>query len=597
MKSSVQRSVREDKQKYINGLCDELEQQNKCGNTRMMFKVVKKLTQKFKPKMFVIKDLDGKPLTHPNEIASRWRQYCEEMYDDEEFISKIEVQEKEPPPLRSEVARALGRMKPNKAPGPDEVPSELFKAGGDVVLDKLHKLILSVWENGEWPEEWTQTTFVPLHKKGDSGECSNYRTIALVSHASKILLKIILERIQAKTELELAPEQAGFHPRKGTRDQITNLKIIMDKAREFSQPLYLCFIDFAKAFDSVSHEKLWIAMLDMGYSPHLVQLLSNLYRNQKAAVRVAQVVSEWFQVRKGVRQGCVLSPYLFNILSEMAMREALDGFAGGLRLGGRVLTNLRYADDIVLIASSEEALQDLLDRTVTAGQRFGLKINTQKTKVMRLGGGPVNVTVEGAQLEQVTEFRYLGFSLTDSSECRNEIRNRLALGTAVISRLSTIWKSALHVSTKKRLVKALIWPVTTYGCEAWTLRKEDEKRIEAFEMKCYRRMLRIPWTAKKSNMEVLQQADANRDLLHCVRKRKLQYFGHVARQRESLEKDITLGMISGNRRRARPRTSWMSNIVEWTGMNVATACQKAQDRIGWRNMIYTTSHHRLDVMG
>ena len=187
----------------------------------------------------------------------------------------------------------------------------------------------------------------------------------------------------------------------------------------------------------------------------------------------------------------------------------------------------------------------IFDRTVTARKRFELKINTQKTTVMRLGGGPVNVTVEGAQLEQVTEFRYLGFSLTDSSECRNEIRNRLAPDTAVISRLSTIWKSALPVSTKKRLLKALIF--TTYGCEVWTLRKEDEKRIEAFEMKRYRRMLRIPWTAKKSNIEVLQQADTNRDLLHCVRKRKLQYFGHVARQRDSLEKDITLGMISGNR--------------------------------------------------
>ena len=157
----------------------------------------------------------------------------------------------------------------------------------------------------------------------------------MVSHASKILLKIILESIQAKTELELAPEQAGFCPRKGTRNQITNLKIIMDKAREFSQPLYLCFVDFAKAFDSVSHEKLWMTMLDMGYPPHIVQLLANLYRKQKAAVKIPQVVSEWFQVRKGVRQGCVFSPYLFNILSEMAMREALDGFAHGLRLGGR----------------------------------------------------------------------------------------------------------------------------------------------------------------------------------------------------------------------------------------------------------------------
>lgn len=93
----------------------------------------------------------------------------------------------------------------------------MFKAGGDVVLDKLHELILCVWENGEWPEEWTQTAFVPLHKKGDPGQCSNYRTIALVSHASKVLLKIVLERIQMKTETELAPGQADFRPGKGTR--------------------------------------------------------------------------------------------------------------------------------------------------------------------------------------------------------------------------------------------------------------------------------------------------------------------------------------------------------------------------------------------
>lgn len=236
----------------------------------------------------------------------------------------------------------------------------------------------------------------------------------------------------------------------------------MDKAREFSQPLYLCFIDFAKAFDSVSHEKLWMTMLDMGYPPHIVQLLANLYRKQKAAVKVAQVVSEWFQVRKGVRQGCVLSPYLFNIVAEMAMRAALDGFKGGLKLGGRVLTNLRYADDIVLIASSEEELQDLLDRIVTSGKQFGLKINTQKTKVMKLGGGPVNLSVEGEQLEQVSEFRYLGCNITDNSECKKEIRNRLAMGSAVVSRLSEVWKSrSLNISTKKRLVKALVWPVAT----------------------------------------------------------------------------------------------------------------------------------------
>lgn len=298
----------------------------------------------------------------------------------------------------------------------------------------------------------------------------------MVSHASKILLKIVLDRIKTKTESELAPEQAGFRPGKGTRDQITNLKILMDKAREFNQPLYLCFVDFAKAFDSVAHEKLWMTMLDMGYPPHIVQLLSNLYKKQKAAVKVAQTVSDWFQVRKGVRQGCVLSPYLFNIIAEMAMREALHGFSGGFRIGGRTLTNLRYADDIVLIARSEEELQELVDRIVVAGNSYGLRLNIPKTKVMRLGGGPVNITVEGVKLSQVNEFTYLGFKITDNSDCRTEIRSRLGLGCAVISKLNTIWKSRnMPVSLKKRLVKALIWPVATYGCEAWTLKKEDEK--------------------------------------------------------------------------------------------------------------------------
>jgi len=179
-----------------------------------------------------------------------------------------------------------------------------------------------------------------ITQEGRSRPVWNYRTIALVSHASKVLLRIVLERIQAKTEFELAPEQAGFRPGRGTRDQITNLKIVMDKAREFQEPLYLCFIDFAKAFDSLSHEKLWFTMLDMGYPAHLVQLLVNLYKNQKAAVRVVQAVSEWFKIRKGVRQGCVMSPYLFNVVAEMVMREALHGFNGGFNIGGRRLSNL-----------------------------------------------------------------------------------------------------------------------------------------------------------------------------------------------------------------------------------------------------------------
>ena len=132
----------------------------------------------------------------------------------------------------------------------------------------------------------------------------------------------------------------------------------LHKAREHQQPLYMCFVDFKKAFDSISHDKLWITMMDMGYPLHLIDLLAKLYRKQLAKVKVAGTLSEWkwFPVKKGVRQGCVLSLYLFNIVAEMVIRETLDRFQGGLQIGGRMITNLRYADDIILLATSEARL-------------------------------------------------------------------------------------------------------------------------------------------------------------------------------------------------------------------------------------------------
>jgi len=158
-----------------------------------------------------------------------------------------EYWEQEPPPLRSEIARAIRQTASRKATGPNEVPAELFKAGGQTVLDRVHKICAAIWETSEWPEEWTFSTFIPLPKKGDHKQCANYGTIALVSHASKRLLRIILEIIRLKTETEIADEQAGFRQGRGTRDQITNFRILMHKAREHQQPLYMCSVDFKKS--------------------------------------------------------------------------------------------------------------------------------------------------------------------------------------------------------------------------------------------------------------------------------------------------------------------------------------------------------------
>jgi len=189
-------------------------------------------------------------LTEAAQIADRWKGYCEELYCDEEGKGIEQEYWEQEPPLRSEVARAMPQTESHKATGPDEVPAELFKTRGETVLDRMHRICVAIWETGEWPEEWTFSTFIPLPKKCDLKQCANYRTVALVSHASKILLWIILERIRVKTETEIADEQVRFRQGRGTRDRITNLRILMHKAREHQQPLYMCFVDFKKAFDS-----------------------------------------------------------------------------------------------------------------------------------------------------------------------------------------------------------------------------------------------------------------------------------------------------------------------------------------------------------
>ena len=163
------------------------------------------------------------------------------------------------------------------------------------------------------------------------GKCENYRTIALVSHASKIILRVIMERMRRKTESELSDEQAGFRRGRGTRDQLVNLRIIMQKMNEHQQPLYMCFVDFTKAFDCISHEQLWITMTEMGFPAHIINLLNKLYCKQQAKVKVAGTLSRGFRIKEGVRQGCVMSPHLFNIMAEAVMREVMEGWSENRR--------------------------------------------------------------------------------------------------------------------------------------------------------------------------------------------------------------------------------------------------------------------------
>ena len=168
-------------------------------------------------------------------------------------------------------------------------------------------------ENSEVATGRKRLVFIPIPKKGNTKECSNYWTIVLISHASKVMLKILQARLQQYVNHELPDVQAGFQKGRGTRDQIANICWIIKKAREFQKNMYFCFIDYAKAFDCMDHSKLWKILQVMGIPEYLTCLLRNLYAGQEATVRTGHGSTDWFQTGKGVRQGCILSPGLFNL--------------------------------------------------------------------------------------------------------------------------------------------------------------------------------------------------------------------------------------------------------------------------------------------
>ena len=149
----------------------------------------------------------------------------------------------------------------------------------------LHSICQQIWKTLQWPQDWKRSVFIPVPQKGNAKECSNYCTIALISHASKVMLKILQARLQQYMNRELPDVQAGFRKGRETRDQIANIRWIMEKAREFQKNIYFCFIDYVKAFDCVDHNKLWEILKEMGIPDHLTCLLRNLYAGQEATVK------------------------------------------------------------------------------------------------------------------------------------------------------------------------------------------------------------------------------------------------------------------------------------------------------------------------
>ena len=579
-----------DKEQHLQNLCYQLECEANYGSSKSLFRTVKELNKKFAPKMGALKAANGSVLTDTDDIKRRWLEYTKKLYEYNEpdgTIVDLDNIQQEPPPLKDEIARALKQLKAGKAPGTDEIPIELLKHGGNETINIMHYLCCEIWKTGTWPQDWCSAMYLPIPKKGDLKMCENYRTLALIVHASKILLAVIRERLKKNSNNEISQEQAGFQKGRGTRDQIVNLRVLLEKFRDHNMPIYLCFIDYKKAFDCVQYHKLWQTMLKMGYPAHLVGLIERLYRNQRSAVMTEQGLTDWFSNGKGVRQGCILSPDLFNIYTELICRIAAEG-NDGISIGEHALKTLRYADDTVIISDTPDKLQQQLNRLVATSEEYGLYLNVPKTKSMATGKAHINLNIhcKGEQIEQVDRFTYLGAKFTENCESEYDIRKRIAMGRDTLLRLKTIWSNrGITLRTKSRLLHALVWSIAMYGCEGWTLRKADICRLEAFEMWCYRRILGISYTEHRTNLWILEKMNSERVLMRMLINRRLKHLGHVLRMERSLEKDILTATINGSRSRGRQRMNWWDNVKEWLQMPINAICKLAQDRKKWHQRV------------
>ena len=218
--------------------------------------------------------------------------------------------------------------------------------------------------------------------------------------------------------------------------------------------------------------------------------MRNLYAGQEATVRIGHGTTDWFQIGKGVRQGCILSPCLFSLCAEY-ITKCMSKV--GIKIAGININNLRYADDTTLMAENEE-LKSLLMKVKQESEKVGLRLNIQKKKIMAYG--PITSwQIEG---QTVADFIFLGSKITADSNCSHEIKRHLLLGRKVMTNLDSILKSRdITLSTKVRLVKAMVFPVVMYGCESWTVKKGECQRIDAFELWCWRRLLKSPVDYKK----------------------------------------------------------------------------------------------------
>ncbi|KAK3520909.1 hypothetical protein QTP86_002418, partial [Hemibagrus guttatus] len=474
----------------------------------------------------VIKDRDGRVLTSEESVQRRWKEYFEELMNEEnEREKRVEgvnsVQQKVDKIRKDEVRKALKRMKSGKAVGPDDIPVEVWKCLGEAAVEFLANLFNRVLESERMPEEWRRSVLVPIFKnKGDVQSCSNYRGIKLMSHTMKVWERVVEARL--RKVVDICEQQYGFMPRKSTTDAIFALRILMEKYRDGQKELHCVFVDLEKAYDRVPREELWYCMRKSGVAEKYVRVVQDMYERSRTVVRCAVGQTEEFNVEVGLHQGSALSPFLFAIVMDQLSEEVRQESPW----------TMMFADDIVICSESREQVEENLERWRFALERRGMKVSRSKTEYMcvneREGSGTVRL--QGEEVKKVQEFKYLGSTVQSNGECGKEVKKRVQAGWNGWRKVSgVLCDQKISARIKGKVYRTVVRPAMLYGLETVSLRKRQESELEVAELKMLRFSLGVTRLDRIRNEYIRGTAHVGR-LGDKVREARLRWFGHVQRR-------------------------------------------------------------------
>lgn len=428
------------------------------------------------------------------------------------------------------------------------------------------------------PHQWKLSKIILIPKKGNQNNISNFRPISIISILYKIFAKIIQKRIKPTIETFQTCDQAGFRKSFATTDHILVLRELMQKATDYKFEIYLGFIDFKKAFDTVSHDYMLEALARAGLEKGYISIIKEIYNNAEALVML-ETLGDKFPLQRGVKQGDPLSPDLFNCTIQNVFNERKIS-KGGINIAGKTLDNLRFADDVVLVESSADKLEEAMNEIAIKAREAGLEINQGKTHILT-NGPKKQIKLENEVLNYEDEVTYLGQILSFDDMMNKELRRRSDLAWKSYWKLKHIFKNNFSLDIKIQMWEKCILPIITYGCQTWTLSKKNKKFLEVLQRRFLRSILNIKLKDKITNEEIMLKTKA-RSILEVVGRLKWGWGGHVMRMTDGRWTRAVVEWFPRDRARKRgnPGIKWESEFYKYAGN---TWPQVARQRRAWAN--------------